>query len=123
MDQRLFKAASTTAAEAVTGIIPEGRKRAKLRGESSGRCSWTGSKLLSMCFNVYITRCCGFIAQAEEGASTEMAGATAADCNLLNLVDCFNAQGCKVLKGNHLQSCHRVKRRIKEEFDSQAPSG
>lgn len=27
MDQRLFKAASTTSAEAVTGIIPEERKK------------------------------------------------------------------------------------------------
>lgn len=100
MDHRLFKAASTTSAEAVTGIGPKGDfEKSKVNSLFNSR---QGDEKVSFGV-IFITGLGISIAEAEEGASTEIAGTAAADAHLLDLFDRSDAGGPRV-KGDHLDN-------------------
>lgn len=112
MDHRLFKAASTSAAEALTVI---GAKRGK---DEATTCilgfhqirpryaSFLGATKSSV---FHITSHGTSIAEAEEGATTECVRAAAADSHVLDFLDSSHTDGPHV-KGNHLVNNENVQK-------------
>lgn len=90
IDQRLFNAASTTFAEALTGIGP---LQILNKCDDFNAITSDENMLHILIYNKLITSHCSFISKAVEGTATHMAGTVAFHSNNLDLIDCYSIVG------------------------------